>query len=432
VTRRVFALLVLVLLSTTAFAAAVKRRNWQCLTDTDKQKYIDAFQALKNRSAANDSWDHPFDNSLVWYQKLHNGPGGSSPARCIHGDERFLTWHRLMLWYFERALQNAANDQTLSLPYWNWTENPTGSHYPIEFENNPLLQSQPPRASTQEQKIRYTAKQLTDIIDTNPSWDLFAGGRGKLEAGPHNDMHGWVGGIGPMRRDVTAATDPLFWLFHNYIDALFDRWQRQYKYAPQPSCRTCPLGDDGFRDWTMAKVERTEDIGYEFDLTVCPAPMQMMAMAAPMLAAPAHKGGEPFVFDLPVPDASFRTAELRLVGVEMRPDVHYRASLFVFPADVKFAPNDARFRSHYLADRFTVWSLTHQHHADDDYYMNVTTELKYVSKTNSEGRWKGAVVIEEAVPAEPEITQAQANAEAKTVIIDGVSLVLDRGQENEP
>ncbi|HJQ37611.1 MAG TPA: tyrosinase family protein [Thermoanaerobaculia bacterium] len=360
--------------------------------------------------------------------------GGGKPAKCIHGDERFLTWHRLMLWYVERALQVAANDNTMFLPYWNWTETPTGNRYPIEFEQNAVLKAT--RANNQPEQILYKPRQLTELIDGNPSWEMFAGEDGKLEDEPHNDLHGWVGGSsGPMRRDVYAATDPLFWLFHNYFDALLDRWQRQYNYAPQPNCRTCPLGDDGFKDWTMPKVEHTEDLGYVFDRTVCPAPAAaaaMMAMAAPAPLAAAQQAGEPLLFELAAPEGDFRTAEVRAAGLEMLENATYRVSLYVYPNNVAFAPNEEGFRNRYRADRIAVWSLTHRHHAEDDYYLNVTTELKYLAKTNPGGRWKAALVIENPQPVEPTISEEEASAATKTVTIDGASLVLDRGQEREP
>jgi tyrosinase len=42
---------------------------------------------------------------------------------CQHGWEEFLTWHRLYLYYFELQLQDV--DPTVTLPYWDWTDNTT-------------------------------------------------------------------------------------------------------------------------------------------------------------------------------------------------------------------------------------------------------------------------------------------------------------------
>ena len=43
--------------------------------------------------------------------------------QCQHGWEEFLTWHRLYLYYFELQLQD--NDPSVTLPYWDWTDNTT-------------------------------------------------------------------------------------------------------------------------------------------------------------------------------------------------------------------------------------------------------------------------------------------------------------------
>ncbi len=39
---------------------------------------------------------------------------------CQHGWEEFLTWHRPYLYYFEQQLQDI--DPTVTLPYWDWTD----------------------------------------------------------------------------------------------------------------------------------------------------------------------------------------------------------------------------------------------------------------------------------------------------------------------
>jgi hypothetical protein len=53
-----------------------------------------------------------------------NAPERATWCRCQHGNERFLTWHRMFLWYFERVLQAAAGAPSLRLPYWDYATNP--------------------------------------------------------------------------------------------------------------------------------------------------------------------------------------------------------------------------------------------------------------------------------------------------------------------
>src|SRR6185295_14197265 len=42
-------------------------------------------------------------------------------GHCQHRTNWFFAWHRLYLYYFEQVLQSAANDPTLRLPYWDYT-----------------------------------------------------------------------------------------------------------------------------------------------------------------------------------------------------------------------------------------------------------------------------------------------------------------------
>src|SRR5262245_37507823 len=41
---------------------------------------------------------------------------------CQHGSFYFLSWHRMYLYYLERILRTASGDPTLTLPYWNYTD----------------------------------------------------------------------------------------------------------------------------------------------------------------------------------------------------------------------------------------------------------------------------------------------------------------------
>jgi hypothetical protein len=43
----------------------------------------------------------------------------------------FWGWHRIYLYYFEKVLRWAAGDDTLNLPYWDYTD---GKHLPLATE----------------------------------------------------------------------------------------------------------------------------------------------------------------------------------------------------------------------------------------------------------------------------------------------------------
>ena len=48
--------------------------------------------------------------------------------------QNFFGWHRMWLYYFERVLRWAADDDTLRLPYWEHTD-PTQVALPAEFQS---------------------------------------------------------------------------------------------------------------------------------------------------------------------------------------------------------------------------------------------------------------------------------------------------------
>ena len=41
-------------------------------------------------------------------------------CKCEHHTPQFLTWHRMLLFYFERVLRQASGDPNLTLPYWDY------------------------------------------------------------------------------------------------------------------------------------------------------------------------------------------------------------------------------------------------------------------------------------------------------------------------
>jgi hypothetical protein len=428
-----------------------ERRNYQCLTAEQKKTFLDAFNVLKQRDPAKDSWSHPYDNSLQFYIQLHNGPGEGDPSTCTHDDERFLTWHRVLLHLFEFALRRASPDPTFTLPYWNWSNEPTGKHYPKEFETNPDLLAI--RSDDPNLRVRFTEAQILEIINDNSSFVTFAGGAGfggAWETQRHNTMHTWVGGAreqGPMYSDTTAAVDPLFWLFHAYVDLVFDTWQRKYHYPPL-GCANCTL--QVLPGWTPAMVDRTEMIGYVYDGTICPAPtvteslfgeaaasmktLPMLTRMESVLEATPRSAEQPITFEITVPPAGFDIAELRFKGAERPSDFSYRVGVYLHPTNVAAAPGDAAFRQKYRVAELTIWALSSAaspehagHPKQNDLYVNATTELRYLAKTAPDSRWRVTFAVEETMPRKGTATADTAQELKRRITIEGVDLVLDRG-----
>jgi tyrosinase len=441
--RRIFVALVLSLIAGISFAqgpTVLPRQDFQCLGKAKKDQFISALKVLASRSSSNDSWDHPYDNSLTFYQQLHNGTG-SGGAYCTHRSEAFLTWHRALLVIFERALQKAANDPDLRLPYWNWVRSPTGKHYPIEFETDPFLIAT--RDNSQPQKTLYTEAQIEETIRDNRTWITFAGppsGYGALEKDRHNKMHTWVGGSsgGSMTSDTTAAKDPLFWVFHNFLDLVFDDWQRRYSYpkVPNPDRELNKLPG-----WTAGKVERIENLGYTYDRKSCGSAPAAKAAALTLAEQPVSlpvnagpgTGARPFTFDIAIPQPGFESAEIHLQGSPFPEDFSYDATLYLYPSGKVLNTADAAFVQKYRVDSFDVWAHREDpahagHDAHGELYIDATTELTYLAKTAPGSRWKVAVVVERIYgvggAAASDVTKKK-----QSIHFDAASIELNRGEE---
>ena len=198
--------------------------------------------------------------------------------QCPHYPElklasaNFVIWHRAYVYYFERILRDAAQDQALSLPYWNYTDK-SQRKFPALYadpENDPST-NQPTNPLYDARRENALLAQFLELSDAAVSTDLafktqkffgvtaasgFAGAaddiepgsQGLIERSPHNNVHFAVGGFiatdpagnngaGGLMADVTtAAFDPIFWAHHCNIDRLWSVWdclpKRQWGSAP--------------------------------------------------------------------------------------------------------------------------------------------------------------------------------------------------------
>lgn len=163
------------------------------------------------------------------------------PGECEHQKDTFLQWHRAQLYYYEQALR-AADPEGLhgpktadvTLPYWNFTHKPSGVRFPKAFEDptSPLFD-----------RTRNTALLDSSMATASPyllayqiyymDWPEFGGdqygsnGGGALETRIHNHMHAFYIG-GNMGDNVSAGLDPLFYVFHNFLDYSFEEWITQH------------------------------------------------------------------------------------------------------------------------------------------------------------------------------------------------------------
>jgi tyrosinase len=214
----------------------------------------------------------------------------SNWGQCQHGNWWFFPWHRAYLHYFERIVRVYANDPTLCIPYWDYS-NPQARALPAVFRE--------PGSSLYDSSRNLAVNNGTDQLDpafvvtgTNASmaYTTFAdfgevitfGGRavnapthasqphGALEAVPHDIVHGFVGGN--MGNPDLAARDPVFFSHHANIDRLWVEWLLLGQGRANPSNDVWLNQSFTFYDEnkqpvsiTMREVLDTTALGYTYD-----------------------------------------------------------------------------------------------------------------------------------------------------------------------
>lgn len=209
-----------------------------------------------------------YDAFVFWHHQsmMLMTPPRQSDRNAAHSGPVFLPWHRYFLIRLEGFLQQALNDSTFRIPYWDWTAdaelfNPSTSPIwtnallgqfmggiwrvrlamnaitgNLQFFNRPLqrrLGTGGGRLPTR-QDVR-TVIQSQTVYDQAPFSSSSIGGlRNYLEGwvGPariHNNVHVWVGGDMQLS---SSPNDPVFFLHHCNVDRIWAAWQQRYPAAP--------------------------------------------------------------------------------------------------------------------------------------------------------------------------------------------------------
>lgn len=210
-------------------------------------------------------------------------------CKCAHSVDQFLTWHRMYIWYFERVLQQAANDPTLRLPYWDYTTDPI---LPAAFRDATYVNQagqtvpNPLRVEARSPTLNSGAAGLAaGTVSTSNAMAAtgYTTFRTRLESTPHGAVHCAiaVGGCpnGLMGAQASAALDPIFYLHHSNIDRLYECWLQVNEAARLPTSTTLLNtnfsfidGDGSLKTRRVRDMLRTSQLGYGYSAGGgCPA-----------------------------------------------------------------------------------------------------------------------------------------------------------------
>lgn len=231
------------------------RQNHRNMSTEQKSVFVSAVLLLKNKvdSLLNPGGQNRYDDFVQIHKNAMMGPDMFMPMP--HCGPLFFPWHRVLLRQFELALQSAANDKTITIPYWDWNLSGTNSPFTDDFlggdgdsaQNHHVITG--PFAFAQEKfEVRIwdaisgdpalsrefgtdptarlpTATDVASALTKIPyspspgSWEV------TCEGVLHNPVHRWIGGN---MADATSPNDPVFFLHHCYIDLLWERWKQQH------------------------------------------------------------------------------------------------------------------------------------------------------------------------------------------------------------
>lgn len=238
-----------------------------------------------------------YDAFVAWHyvaMAIKFTPPTQRDRNAAHAGPAFLPWHRFMLALFEAHLQRVLNDDSVSLPYWDWAAD--GDIDPDEQRTAPIWAEDAmggdgtpvasgPFGGTSSWRVRIESdpdagfravnrglnrqfnrqrglprrSELASVLQLtpydNPPWDRNSPSfRNALEGWTdrpqfHNLVHVWVGGD---MAYATSPNDPVFFLHHCNVDRIWESWMQIHGRVYMPDDRAPDdllghrLGDDLF------------------------------------------------------------------------------------------------------------------------------------------------------------------------------------------
>lgn len=218
------------------------RTEWDSYSDSDRQAYIDAIKCLQRNGPSGQ-----FSQSRSRYEDLVALHQRLTPN--VHGNAKFLLWHRYYLWTFEQMLRSDCGFNR-NLPWFDETRYAgrfaqssvfssrwfgsinvggqcvtDGQFANLGLNVGPGQGNQPHCLSrnNDDSKTINCGNAMVDACNSRSSYaDMAACAEGGAHAWGHN-------GIGAVMSDVYASPgDPVFFLHHAFIDRNFRIWQNRF------------------------------------------------------------------------------------------------------------------------------------------------------------------------------------------------------------
>lgn len=101
-------------MGTPAAGRLTVRKNAKKLSAAEKQAFVDAVLALKQKPSPWAPGLSTYDTFVLWHRDAFN-----CDIMAAHMGPAFFPWHRVLLHLFEQQLRTI--DPSVSVPYWDWT-----------------------------------------------------------------------------------------------------------------------------------------------------------------------------------------------------------------------------------------------------------------------------------------------------------------------
>jgi len=212
------------------------RVSWQETTQENRDLYINGFKTLADMGV------------MAQFTQCHLDSSE-------HSNHEFLPWHREFVFRLEEAIRGLGGEYScFTLPYWDWTMEPTPYNVANDGAELFILNSglggdgngqclsdpvwgvgnyDPNGGNCLVRDLDYpdesgvctfySASQIMDVIDYSAEYGIF---RPTIEGTPHALPHVCIGGdVGAHMATYYSPDDPIFYLHHTFVDFIWAVWQ---------------------------------------------------------------------------------------------------------------------------------------------------------------------------------------------------------------